>query len=396
MLEDAGFHVEVDEDFFDDFGNEDAPVVPAIKDAWFWFDEAGDAEYGWLQRDEPVGANAPVPLLGPVTAEFEFLFWDEVGDAEHFQLLKDDIVGANAPVALPALAQRDVEQHWWDEFGDGDYEQAFRYDVVGPDASGPIIPPPDPGPGGGIGPGTPPTPGFGIGTGTPGTPGFGTGIGAANPEDFGLSGEALGGPNTEFNLFIQFEVHSTPLGDRKVTVIDIIDAGDLLDVTRGVGDHSNVITIKSKRTFSYYTSILYPIFNEDTLTVLVPPSLLGGNVIQMGLDTLTIGAVPALLSGTLAASINFISYTNQRDVLPDTLAVPSVPTLQSGTLVVTILEYTNQRDILPDTLGMTVPTLQSGTLVITINFIDYTYQRDVAPDSLQVASVPALLSGTLV
>lgn len=238
---------------------------------------------------------------------------------------------------------------------------------------------------------------------------FVLGAGTGPATRFTLAGDTLDAPgfalvaavvaaiNENLNEFVQWQLAGANLGAPDVRVVNFLDPDGVLQVTRGVGDHSNVVTVRLNRTFSYYTSILYPFLFDDTLAVPMP-GMNSGALYSIALDTLGIGSVPALLSGTLVGSINFVNYTNQRDVLPDTLAVGAVPTLQSGTLVVTInfLDYLNQRDVLPDTLGVPVATLQSGTLIVTINFIDYTNQRDIVPDSLQVASVPVLLSGTLV
>lgn len=137
----------------------------------------------------------------------------------------------------------------------------------------------------------------------------------------------------------------------------------------------------------YYTSTIYPILAEDSLTIGPGPMHDGQIIVWPQDDGVAIGVPVFQGTHTLVSNINFLNYTNQRDVLPDTLGI-GVPIFQgTHTLVSSInfLSYTNQRDVLPDTLGIGVPVFQgTHTIVVTINFINYVNQRDVLPDTLGI------------
>ena len=236
---------------------------------------------------------------------------------------------------------------------------------------------------------------FVLGPGAAAGEGFALVSDSADTTGFVLGAHAVAAVNTAFNEFVQWQSGGVNLGAPDVRTLNFVDPlGFLLEVTRGVGEHSNVVTVRLKRQYAYFTSILYPLLVDDAMHVGVVP-LRSGSTQQITLDTLS-APVPNLQSGTLTASISFVIYTNWRDINPETLSAP-VPHLQSGTLIVTITynNYVNWRDINPETLSAPVPTLQSGTLVVTITFITYTNWRDVNPETLSVP-VPTLRSGSLV
>ncbi len=78
-----------------------------------------------------------------------------------------------------------------------------------------------------------------------------------------------------------------------------------------------------------FTSLLYPILFEDSLSVGVP-GVNRGRLFPFT-DQLGVG-VPAIVGGALIATITYINYTNERDVAPDQLSV-GVPTITAGSLV---------------------------------------------------------------
>ncbi len=141
----------------------------------------------------------------------------------------------------------------------------------------------------------------------------------------------------------------------------------------------------------YFTSLLYPILVEDSLSVSVPT--VRGWLFPFA-DNVSLG-VPSIVGGTLLSTLVLLSYTNERDVNPDQLSL-SVPSISGGALTVTInyLSYTNERDVSPDQLSLVVPAIQSGSLTVTIAYINYTNERDVAPDTLSLG-VPAITAGSL-
>jgi len=110
--------------------------------------------------------------------------------------------------------------------------------------------------------------------------------------------------------------------------------------------------------YEYFTTVLYPIITEDTISV----------------------SLPAPVDGELW-------------YIPDDLLGVSTPTLQSGTLIPTIVYKTYNEPLAAESATMTVPTLLSGTLTVTINYI--TYNEPLAAESATM-TVPTLLSGTLV
>lgn len=146
---------------------------------------------------------------------------------------------------------------------------------------------------------------------------------------------------------------------------------------------------------AYYTSTLYPLMFEDTMSVALAALAASGTFTGITDDLMSV-VVPTLQSGTLVSSVVQVSYINWRDINPDTMSVV-VPTLRSGTLVSSTnpVSYINWRDINPDTMSIVVPTLQSGTLAVTIAYLVYTNGRDFNADTMSV-TVPTLRSGTLV
>ncbi len=147
-------------------------------------------------------------------------------------------------------------------------------------------------------------------------------------------------------------------------------------------------------SYLYYTSTIYPLLAEDALAVGIA-AIQSASQFIMNPDAMN-HPVVALQSGTLEATISYLSYLNHRDVNPDTMNHPVVA-LQSGTLVVTIsyVEYLNKRDVNPDEMNHPVTSLQSGTLVVTISYLSYLNKRDVNPDTMN-HPVVSLQSGTLV
>lgn len=101
------FETEVDEDFFDDFGNEDTdPEV--FHDVWAWDDAGDDAELLAIigSDEDPLVANgAPNPIEDP---------WEWTEDV-HDPAPTDDYALIDGPAPLPAL----IEEQWnWEEAED--------------------------------------------------------------------------------------------------------------------------------------------------------------------------------------------------------------------------------------------------------------------------------------
>lgn len=233
---------------------------------------------------------------------------------------------------------------------------------------------------------------FGAGTAAPGQ--FAVAGGTPGSPGFALAAHVASAINSAFNEFVQWQSGGTNLGAPDVRTLNFVDPTGVLTVTRGVGDHSNVITVKLNRQYAYFTSILYPFLVQDTLSMALPVAQPSG-LFGVTLDTLSL-ALPLMQSGTLVATLNPLSYTNWRDINPETLSM-AIPVAQSGTLVVTInyLDYVNWRDVNPETLSMPVPVAQSGTLVVTISYLDYLNWRDINPETMSMA-IPVMQSGTLV
>lgn len=159
---------------------------------------------------------------------------------------------------------------------------------------------------------------------------------------------------------------------------------------------ANMVTVKpvvKAIASTFYTTTLYPILVEDTMTQGLPVVQFGA-IYRLPSEDMS-QAVPSLLLGTLVSSITYVNYFNQRDVNPETMTHP-VPTLVGGvlTVVVAYVDYLNHRDVTPDSMTHPVPTLLSGTMAVTVSYVDYFNQRDVAPDTM-THPVPTLLSGTL-
>lgn len=144
----------------------------------------------------------------------------------------------------------------------------------------------------------------------------------------------------------------------------------------------------------YYTSLIYPTFIEEFMSVGLP-GIPAGYTTSIGVDDMT-APLPVLQSGTLISNITFNDYTNGRDFNADAMSLP-LPVLQSGTLVssITFVSYTNGRDFGPDVMSLPLPVLQSGTLVVTISYVNYTNGRDFNADTM-TGLLPVLQSGTLV
>lgn len=130
-----------------------------------------------------------------------------------------------------------------------------------------------------------------------------------------------------------------------------------------------------------YTSLLLPFEVTETMQY-SPASLQAGLLVGFGTDPMSYG-VPTLMSGSLAATIAYLSYTTE--VVPMSYAVP---TLMAGTLDVTIAYQSYTTEVVP--MSYAVPALLSGTLDVTIAYVSYT--TEVVPMSY---GVPTLISGTL-
>ncbi len=260
--------------------------------------------------------------------------------------------------------------------------------------------------------------------GTPAEPENGTSF-AITPEPYVPPGTPTEPPNTtSFAVegtdtttrpatppsFIEWLSGGYSLGGADVLVVDFVYP---LVATRGVGQHENVITVRRARPLSsedamtqpvpvpivgeltepeslYYTSILYPFITQDDMSLPTPTHDDGSNL-TIDTDDMAL-TVPAVTSGTLVATISYITYDNSL-LFPDTMQ-HSVPVPQSGTLIVVIsyLTYDNSL-IYPETMQHSVPTLTSGTLVVVISYITYDNSL-LYPDPMQIP-VPTLLSGTL-
>lgn len=141
------FDVEVEEDFFDDFGNEDAPQ--AIHDTWDWFSEEALPTFS---VDSYQQSDAASPFPGPHDKdgwiEFEevedYLWiddasrenpaltydhawdWDEVAE----EIWQDEMVGANAKPADPSLAYADEWEWAAEDLPDDDWWAESTYQSV--------------------------------------------------------------------------------------------------------------------------------------------------------------------------------------------------------------------------------------------------------------------------
>ena len=215
---------------------------------------------------------------------------------------------------------------------------------------------------------------------------------------------ATGVPGTP-PTFIQWQDAGVDLGEPNVLVINFTYP---LIATRGVGEHENVITVRRfilppvlsgdpmqvpvpalesgtlvENPTIFYTSILYPFIFSDAMKVGVPT--IPRSFIQVETIEATSVTTPHLQSGTLVASISFLSYGPTIELMD-----VATPHLQSGTLVVTIsfLSYGPTIEL----MDVATPHLQSGTLVVTINFINYTNW----PTEASKVLTPTLQSGTLV
>lgn len=139
--------VEVDDDFFDDFGNEDAPDPP-VDDAWPW-SSADDIADEWLVEDAPQSAGqAPTPDQPPADefptdeVDDEIWWWADLYHATTTRAnqvnwpwwdeeVEDVFDSDSAPVgddATPALPALPPSYEWWEE----DAEDTFDSD------SGPV------------------------------------------------------------------------------------------------------------------------------------------------------------------------------------------------------------------------------------------------------------------
>ncbi len=140
--------------------------------------------------------------------------------------------------------------------------------------------------------------------------------------------------------------------------------------------------------YEYFTTILYPIITEDTITMTLP-SQQDGELWYIPDESAAI-AVPDLVSGNLVPTIVYVTYN-------ETLAVESatvtVPDLVLGNLVPTIVYVTYNEPLAAESATVTVPDLLSGDLVTTIVYI--TYNEPLAAESATI-SIPELLSGTLI
>jgi len=209
------------------------------------------------------------------------------------------------------------------------------------------------------------------------------------------------------STFLQWQAGGYDLGLPDVLVVNFRYP---LVATRGVGEHENIITVRrasppgSSDMMSmsvpailsgelivppslFYTSILYPLFTQDNMSVSV--ALSHGWLLTIGVDPMST-PVPSIQSGTLVPTIAFITYDARP--FPDNSQV-FVPAVQSGTLVVTIEYLVYDARPFPDNSQVFVPAIQSGTLVVTIEYV--IYDNSVTfPDPMQVF-VPAIQSGTL-
>lgn len=125
--------VEVEDDFFDDFGNEDAPDLPP-EDGWDWRsdDGADDADLFVIidDDDDAIQSNAPV---GVPTYPDEWNWDEDVGESEIFTIVDDDDDAIQTDV--PAQVYADDWQ--WDEDAGDDIIFSIvddDDDAVGPDA----------------------------------------------------------------------------------------------------------------------------------------------------------------------------------------------------------------------------------------------------------------------
>lgn len=145
----------------------------------------------------------------------------------------------------------------------------------------------------------------------------------------------------------------------------------------------------------YFTSLLYPLFYPDTLSISIP-QIEDAEALSIYFDNISL-TVPSLMGVVLTGTLNLLDYLNWRDVTPDTMTA-YVPTITAGTLVdlpAVELDYTNWRDVNSDVMHLAVPRVTAGVIVVTLNFINYVNWRDVNFDNMHLP-VPTITAGSLV
>lgn len=142
----------------------------------------------------------------------------------------------------------------------------------------------------------------------------------------------------------------------------------------------------------FWRSLIYPFLVEDSMSYPVA-GLTHSFEFVLNPDSMHM-PVTSITSGTLAVTIAYRNYTNQRDVAPDSMSYGAPPSILSGTLVQTIrfVSYTNERDVQPDSMQFANSLIASGSLVRTVVY--YTNQRDNSPDAMSYKN-SVIQSGSL-
>lgn len=110
--------------------------------------------------------------------------------------------------------------------------------------------------------------------------------------------------------------------------------------------------------YEYFTTILYPIITEDTITMTLP-SQQDGELWYIPDESAAI-AVPDLVSGNLVPTIVYVTYNEPLAVESATVTVPD---LLSGDLVTTIVYITYNEPLAAESATISIPELLSGTLI---------------------------------
>ena len=136
------------------------------------------------------------------------------------------------------------------------------------------------------------------------------------------------------------------------------------------------IIASRSHTPMYFTTVVYPFMFSDNLAV-NSVSVQSNGSSEWGVDIENLTNQISIPSGTLAVTINYVTYTIPIEDLTNQISIPS------GTLVTTINYVTYTIPIEDLTNQISIP---SGTLVVTINYVNYTTQIDDLTNQISIIS----------
>jgi hypothetical protein len=182
-------------------------------------------------------------------------------------------------------------------------------------------------------------------------------------------------PADAFPLYLQWRAAGVDLGEPNVRVVDFI--GTNIEATRGVGENYNVITVRLTIQSVFYTSHLYPVVADESLTSALSTPI-GGLLWLPPVDSLN-SDLSTPVSGTLATALQ--TYSAPAEKLGSDLSAP-----QSGTLVLVLKTYSAPAEMLNSDLSTPVTGTLVNVLIVYTNYVAEKLNSDL--------STP--VSGTLV